>query len=425
MQDLVLSTCTVDLQRRRVHRGETVTRLTSTEAALLSFLMSHPNELISRDALHTAVWGYADGVMSRAVDTAIRRLRKKVERDPRQPDHVLTVYGEGYTFVPSVRAASHGPAAVEAQVSEADGPTANSQAASDGGVLGREQELSTLVQRLSCGGLTTVVGPGGMGKSYLVAAVLEQHGSDLTGGHWLVPLSSIEESACLLNKLAETLGVVLGPALDQRAATALIASALASRGETLLVLDDFDSLIESASQAIEDLLAGAPQLRLFITSRTRPSSGLGEVVTLDSMPTHAARHMFIEQVSRLRPGYSPDEDTLQTIDALVDRLDGLPLAIELAAARLRMMTPEQMLIRLSESYSILSSHRADAAARHQGIDAMMSLSWGEVTPDERKVLAGFTYFRGGCTLEALEAVLGMVGVSGSLIDLVEGLVDAS
>ena len=100
LEDLVLRACTVDMHRGQVCRDGKTLRLTTKEVALLAYLVARPDALVSRDALLAAVWGYSEGVVSRAVDTTIRRLRTKIERDPKAPDHVLTVYGEGYRFVP-------------------------------------------------------------------------------------------------------------------------------------------------------------------------------------------------------------------------------------------------------------------------------------------------------------------------------------
>ncbi|MEQ1572444.1 MAG: winged helix-turn-helix domain-containing protein, partial [Myxococcota bacterium] len=93
-----LTTCTVDLVRQRVVRGDQVIPLTSREADLLRYLRRHPSRVVPRDELLVEVWGYTDAVVSRATDNTIRRLREKIERDPRHPDHVLTVHGTGYRF---------------------------------------------------------------------------------------------------------------------------------------------------------------------------------------------------------------------------------------------------------------------------------------------------------------------------------------
>jgi predicted ATPase/DNA-binding winged helix-turn-helix (wHTH) protein len=429
MDDLTLTHCTVDMHRGHVTRAEGMLKLTTKEVELLAYMVARPHVLVTREELLVAVWGYAPGVVSRAADTAIRRLRSKVENDPQQPDHVMTVYGEGYRFVP-MRTAVGREASSAAAVPGA-GPLATPQvghgpAASTEGLFGRQNELDSLSEAFGRGGrLISVVGPGGMGKSRLASAFTHRQGADFPGGVLDLDLVEMDDVNALLDRLARELCLHVDPTLETDAISVELVEAAAALGDALLVLDNFDGLVSTSTRFLSKLLSGAPRVRILLTSRTRPRMDEGSVFVLESLSTEAAVALFVEQAGRIRPGYAPDADGRATIEALVARLDCMPLAITLAAARVRLMSPEQLLIRLSHSYSFLHGHPQDAVDRHHGIDAMLATSWEQTSADERLVLAAFSYFRGGGTVEALEAIALAAGVEGSAIDLVESLVDSS
>ncbi|MEM6928958.1 MAG: winged helix-turn-helix domain-containing protein, partial [Myxococcota bacterium] len=150
---LWLDGAAVDLRQQRAVRDEGVERLTDMEASLLAWLAAHPGEVVTRESLLVNVWGYRAETATRTVDNTVRRLRRKVERDPARPTHITTVHGEGYRFVAPVAATDAPPELPP-------------------GLLGRDAEVAELVEQATAHRLVTVLGPAGIGKTTLMSGLL-------------------------------------------------------------------------------------------------------------------------------------------------------------------------------------------------------------------------------------------------------------
>jgi predicted ATPase/DNA-binding winged helix-turn-helix (wHTH) protein len=428
MTPIQLQHCTVDLQRNQVHRGEEVLVLTTKETQLLAYLMERAGVVVSRDELFTAVWGYDEKVVSRAVDTTVRRLRTKIESDPKQPDHVITVHGEGYRFAPLVGALGIPAAHIAATVSE---PIAGADPcvilpAHRSTLFGRQAELAAVSELIADGArLVTIVGPGGMGKSRVASAYGTAHAASFPGGVYRCALHEMDRATGLLEHLASTLDIRLGASGEVSESAQRIGSVLAQRAATLLILDDFDGLVGRAEDVLVALVEAAPDATLLVTTRTRLEQASARVIQLEALPTEDAIALFVDRSAQLRPRLSRTPEMDEVLGALVDKLDGMPLAIELAAARSRVLSPEQLLIRLAHSYTLLEHNARGVAPRHHGLQAMLAAAWEELTASEQAILGGCTVFRGGFTLEAAEATLASLVKDVPIIDEIETLVDGS
>ncbi len=278
-------------------------------------------------------------------------------------------------------------------------------------LVGRERELDAICSHLRQPGarLITLTGPGGTGKTRLAVRAAVDLTGEFSDGVFLVELQAIREPELLMSTIAQTLAV-------RQAAGQSLAAYLAPK-EMLLVLDNFEQIIAGAA-TVAELLVQSPKLRIIVTSR-EPLRIAGEqvfpvsplswpdpqrVTEPDDLFDHPATRLFVERAQGLLPSFQATPRNAKSIAEICARLDGLPLAIELAASRVSMLSPEAMLIRLGDRLKLLAGGARDRPARHQTLRRTLLWSHELLTPDERALFARLAVFVGGFTLEAAEAV---------------------
>jgi DNA-binding winged helix-turn-helix (wHTH) protein/tetratricopeptide (TPR) repeat protein len=390
MSRVDLESCTVDLSTGEVRRAAEVTRLAPQLTALLAWFVAHPDEVVSRDRLHREVWGFHPGVVSRAADVAMRRLRSQVEQDPSAPRHLLSIRGEGYRFCPLSTASP-----------PSDGEPEGWQWPAEHALVGRDDH--PLRDALSDGGIVGLWGPPGVGKT----ALLRRLGRAWTRGprRW-VSLDDVDGEAAL-----DHIAAALDLSAPEAERSAAVARALSS-GPLLLALDGADAALEALLPHLQTW-ADAPELVVCVTSRERLRLRRARQVAVHPLDPASARALF-----EARGGTGDAR-------ALFDELDGLPLAIELAAARCRVLSPDQLLARMRRRLAVLATRDADVPERHRTLDAALGLSWELLQPAEQRVLVGLASFADATTLEAVEDLL-HVEVDGEMVlDVVQRLVDKS
>lgn len=391
---LTLTTCTVDLARQRVERDGQRTALTSQEAALLDYLSVRAGQTVTRDALFTEVLGYADGTRSRALDAAIRRIRNKIEADPGAPDHLLTVHGEGYRLTLPVP----------------DRPAAAALPTYPDLFVGRAELVDALTAALTEPSLVTLHGPGGAGKTRLACEALR--GRDAT----LVSARPGADAPSLAADVAAALG--LHPADDAIAPTAL---ALAARG-TVLVIDSAEIAVDGVADLVTRLRATADDLTIVTTSREPlavPAERVIRVPPLD--PDRAVALLRQRAEAAIGGGPWPGAGD-EVLAAIVTALDGLPLALELAASRARILSAPALLERLDDRFSILRRTRRGGPSHHATLQATLEWSWDLLSADERAALVQLSVLEGGFEFDAAEAIT-EVAAPAEPLDVVTRLVD--
>ena len=241
MQTVQLDHGVIDLVRREVRRDEEVYRLTSTEHRLITYLVSRPDTLVTTEELLVEVWGYKASCRTRAVSHAILRLRRKLERNPAQPVHLQTEYGEGYRW----RAAAVPQTGPVENVPLVDPPTLSCSLPQErDDFVGRDETIATLTEKLAAGvRMTTVLGMGGVGKTRLVTRLGHLQRAHWAGGVWFCDLSEARERGH-----ASAMGRMLGMRIGASDAVASIGAALNSRGRLLLVLDNVEQVVAFASR---------------------------------------------------------------------------------------------------------------------------------------------------------------------------------
>ncbi|NUR95850.1 MAG: tetratricopeptide repeat protein [Kribbellaceae bacterium] len=319
--------------------------------------------------------------------------------------------------------------------------------------VGRREDVAELTRLLSNGTrLVTMVGPGGAGKTRLATetgrTLVDQSGD----GIWFVELAPLGDAADVAPAVLSTLGasefVDLTPARfapkhipASRAATERLVEVIGDR-RILLVFDNCEHLVQEVAGLVDSLLASCPRLRVLTTSReplSIPGEHLHPVGPLglppeDTVPDeYPAMQLFVDRARAVRPDFQLTDANRPAVAEICRRLDGMPLAIELAAARLRALTPPQIVDRLADRFRLLTSGSRTALPRHQTLRAVVEWSWDLLDPDEQAVARRLSLFSGGATLEAAEQICSdetipaesVLGVLASLVDksLVEAAAD--
>jgi predicted ATPase/class 3 adenylate cyclase len=297
-------------------------------------------------------------------------------------------------------------------------------------LIGRERELAALRALLSAREtrLITMVGPGGTGKTRLALQAAAESLEHFADGVWWVPLAAVSDPENVAQAIAAPLGIREGPAQPLLES---LAAHLRSR-QTLLLLDNFEHLRDAAPQ-IQHLIQSAPELVVLVTSREplrlrverefpvdplalpREVTGISVEAALEA----PAVRLFVERAQARKPAFALDDANVADVVAICRRLDGLPLAIELAAARVRILTPAALLARLDQRLSFLTGGARDLPERQQTLRAAIAWSYDLLVPPERALFARLAVFAGGCTLEAAEAVCSAAG--GLPLDLLDGI----
>jgi predicted ATPase/DNA-binding SARP family transcriptional activator len=297
--------------------------------------------------------------------------------------------------------------------------------------IGRGRELAEIKRLLSTARLITLTGVGGSGKTRLAIRVATELLDSFHNGVWWVDFSSLSSAALVPQSVAKCLGVIESP--EQALIEAIIAAI--QEKEMLLVLDNCEHLVETCAQLANRLLTECPHLKIFTTSREALRVD-GEVVF--SVPTllvpkidrisiaellldYESVKLFVARARAVQNSFVVDDHTAVFIAQICARLDGIPLAIELAAARVKTMSVGQITANLNDVFGLLIGRSRTALPRQQTLRALIDWSYDLLSGDEQEVLRCLSVFAGGWTLEAGEAVSN----NWTMLDLLSHLVDKS
>jgi predicted ATPase/DNA-binding SARP family transcriptional activator len=293
--------------------------------------------------------------------------------------------------------------------------------------IGRHREVEHLEDTVRSSRLVTLVGPGGVGKTRLALEVAASLQWEQRDGAWLVELAGITEAEGVATAVAGALGAAassLGSPHAPGSTLELILHHLAGRS-LILVLDNCEHVIDRAAALAETLVGAVPGLRLIATSR-EPLGVSGEVlVPVAGLAGPAAVELFVDRARAVQPGFSLDGPAGDVVADVCRRLDGLPLAVELAAARLRALPLATLAARLDDRFRLLTGG-ARTLPRQQTLRAVMDWSYDLLFEDERRLFGRLSVFAGGCDLAAAEAVCAGDQVpEAEILDTLSRLVDKS
>ncbi len=304
-------------------------------------------------------------------------------------------------------------------------------------LIGRERELAAVVGMLRqpAVALVTLTGPGGIGKTRLGLQVAAQLLDEYADGVWFVDLAALTDATVVTSTVAQALGVaeLAGRSLHEGVVDYLRAKRL------LLVLDNFEQVL-AAADLVAALLQAAPGMKILVTSRV-PLRLYGEkdyqvppltlpdlqhLPPLEHLTQYEAVRLFIERAQAAKSSFAVTNATARAVAEICVRLDGLPLAIELAAARIRLFPPGALLTRLGQRLQVLTGGARGMAARHQTLRAAIDWSYQLLTPGEQQLFRRLAVFQGGRTLDAVEAVCNGAGdLTEDVLEGMTSLVDKS
>jgi predicted ATPase/DNA-binding winged helix-turn-helix (wHTH) protein len=448
----------LDLRTYELRRAGRVLKLERIPTELLLLLIESRGQLVSRDQIIERIWGkdvFLD--TDNSINAAIRKIRQVLKDDPEQPRFVQTITGRGYRFIAPVVAAkcealqetSGGDGTRQLAATRdhfSDKPVKQMEARPTNlpvqrtGFVGREKEVAATKQLLLRQDvrLLTVTGPGGIGKTRLAVQVAGAIAECFPGGTHFVPLSSLSDPGLIASVIVQTLGIREAGSqspfeiLKQHLRDSL-------RTPMLLVLDNFEHLVGAVS-TVAELLAEAPHLKIMVTSRAAlhvsgehefpvPPLALPDspaLPPLEVLSQYPAVALFVQRAVAVKPDFALTRENAPAVIEICARLDGLPLAIELAAARVKVLSPASMRTRLTSRLQLLTGGARDLPQRQQTLRAAIDWSYDLLSAAEQKLFRRLSVFVGGCTLESAEAVCDTKGdLDLDLLDGMASLVDKS
>jgi predicted ATPase/DNA-binding winged helix-turn-helix (wHTH) protein len=431
--------------RRALLRNGVPVEIGSRAMDVLLALVRRHGEVATKSAIMADVWP-GTVVEENNLTTQIATVRRVLGgasgdtpgADPGGSRFILTIPGRGYRFIADVIAVmAEDPAQETAPVPERPQDTERTNLPlQSSSFIGRERELAEIRARLGTRALVTLVGAGGVGKTrtalQLAAGMVDQ----FADGVFLLELAPLADGNLVAESLCRLLGV---PATGDRPPEA-VAIAMLRHKAMLLVLDNCEHVLEGAASLVAAILRHCPQLRILATSREALSISGESVFLMPSLavpsvsPTLTAAvalrsdavRLFAERAADALGTYTLSDEDAQAVATICRRLDGVPLATELAAARLRMLNPSEIAARLENVFRLLTGGSRTALPRQQTLRATIDWSFSLLSPQEQIVLRRLAVFPDGCSADGATAVAGGDGIDpDEVFDLVSALVAKS
>jgi non-specific serine/threonine protein kinase len=412
----------VDPANRRLTRGGIEVALEGKAFAVLLMLVERADELVTRDELLDAVWGHRH-LTPATLNRVMALLRRAFDEEADAPRFISTVHGAGYRFIGAVERITVAREPMRAHF----GPPPIAQLpAKLEPLIGRERELARLWEMLAEHRAVTVIGPGGMGKTQCALELGRLCANVFPDGVWFFDLSPFEQAQDWVTALAATLSV---PTAGAQSVLQRVAAALAER-KALLLIDNCDRLATEIGIRVFELLRSCADLKILATSQQRLDF-VGErlmwLPPLDLPPiAHEAVRMSIEEIASTpsvallltrgraaQPGVSLARNNVADIVEICRRLDGMPLALELAAAQFATLSPRDVRERLSQHFGLLASDSAGREPRHETMHALVEWSYGLLSSREQRLLRWLGVFLEGWTLDAVEAFASALKIDGA------------
>ena len=402
-----------------LYRDGNVVPLQPHAVRLLRYLAENRDRVVSKNELLDRIWAdtfTTDGVLKKAVLQARRALGDSAE-DAR---FIETHHARGYRFIANI-----------VSLPDADPPKpllASNLPHFATTFVGREEQIANIRRALAAARLVTLVGTGGLGKTRLAVEVAHRLHGDSSDEVWLVELAPVADGLQVAQAVANALGV---SSESNGAPTQALCEYLRAR-RAVLVLDNCEHVIDACAAIANTLLSACPGLRILAASREALSIA-GESIqsvpvlslpttdtrqTVESIRGSEAASLFADRARLCNPDFTVSDANAPAVADICRRLDGIALAIELAAARMRWLSVEQIASRIDGSFGLLGAYDRTAPARQRTLEATIDWSYDSLTEEEREALRALSVFAGGWTLEAAEGILGAdaLGVLGRLVD---------
>jgi predicted ATPase/DNA-binding winged helix-turn-helix (wHTH) protein len=427
--------CSLDSSNRRFTRAGREYPLEPKVFAVLIQLVMRPGELVTRDQLLDAVWGHRY-VTPSTLNRVITLARRALSEDGEGPKLIQTVHGAGYRYAGPIEKAVSAPA--EERIRFGPPPSARPPARLQT-LIGREHELTQIDTLLRDVRALTVLGTGGMGKTQCALAFAHEQAARFPDGVWFFDLAPMLRADEWLQALALALSIA---PTGERELVAKVAQALAGR-RALLLIDNCDRLSADLGTLVVELLRGTDVLKVLATSQQqlnfvgervlrmpplqlpaikRPSS----IAELQEVADAGAVALLLTRIRDAQTEFKLNLANAPAIVEICERLDGMPLALELAAARFTLLSPDQVLERLDQRFRFLVSDLAGRDQRHRNLIALLEWSFGLLSTDEQRLLAWLSVFVQSWAVDAvIDLAPAFDGLPEGVVDLLAGLVSKS
>ncbi|MFT7582190.1 MAG: putative ATPase [Myxococcota bacterium] len=405
---IALADGVVDLIDGLVAREGVLQTLTATEQALLQYLAVR--RTASVEALQRDVWGYADGVLTNAVKTTVHRVRRKIERDPRRPVHLLTRAGGGYRLDPRSEPAPRPDATRSTNVSRP--PPC---------LFGRQPTVEELKAKLEAHSLVTITGPPGMGKTHL-SLDFAWRAAQQERAVWTVFLLNARTLKDVVTAIERAIATQPEEIEDAHVRLDVLGALLDEVQAPLLVLDNGEHILEIVREVITALLTGAPHLNILLTSREATGLPQEATVALGPLPVEAAAALLAESLKRLTWGRADAEADPDDLTRIATAVDCVPLALVLAAGRGDVLSPREIATHLAGSFALLEQRQASHVPSYR---EAVGWSWDLLATKTRRALVCSCLFPDGFSVDELVATLGPAAPQIEVLDQISDLVAKS
>jgi len=391
---------TLDLDARELLRAGAPVPLSPKAFQLLGILVDACPRALAKSELQDRLWP-GTFVVEKNLTNLVGEIREALSDDATNPRYIRTVHRFGYAFCE--------PAVIQARSARKHNIPAQLTH-----FIGRDREIAALVSLLASERLLTFTGAGGCGKTRLALEVGARVLDRFPDGVWVVDLAALADPGLVAQAVSSVLDVRAGPS---RPALDALLEWVRNR-QLLLILDNCEHLITACAQLVDAFLRGADGACVLATSREGlgitgetvwrvPSLSLPDTtraISAETLLQYDAVRLFVERAAAVDPSFTITSHNAATVTDVCIRLDGIPLAIELAAARVKVLSLEQIQTRLNDRFRLLTGGSRTAIARQRTLEATVDWSYGLLSGAERRLLRRLSVFAGGWTMEAAEEV---------------------
>lgn len=373
--------CEVDLASRELRCAGATVHLEPQAFDLLVQLIEHRDGVVTKNELLDGVWGHRF-VSEANLTTRVKEVRRAVGDDGARQDIIRTVRGRGYRFVGAVDDGVRRVSSME--------------------LVGRDELIATITERLRHSSLVTLIGPGGVGKSSIARAVAGGLESSFDDGVQIVELANVDAGQHVLPAIARALDIVLDSDRPDHAVRSL------SNLGALLVLDNCEHVVDAVSELLDRILSfsAAGALRVLATSQMRLGLSVEQLQRIEPLSADHAVALFDARARVAQTSWRPEQIDRTRVARLLSRLDHLPLTIEMAAARLGSMTFDELEAAIDHGTHFLQVSHRSPARRHRSLDSLVAWSAALLDVDDRRTFAELSVFAGSVSAADVGEVIG-------------------